>query len=403
MMGKSKSATFTVENLIPYDCPIMLSVSSNCKSMFTLPFVQGLLSKDDLTTISVICTPTRSGTISTSLYLIAFGIQTFEIKMTVHCGNSLIILDNELKFGPTDIYFNGVSKNMLFKNLNNLQAAPVTFKCSSNEISFNKNKELILLPGETREVSVEFKSILSGNRVETVKIASPNNPTRTLGVSAFSGPEISVPVFEDIYFPPTIIGTTSYIRIPFTNIADVPVTIKVYTSSIAPLKFESLDPGLVNRKLLSSCVDSKPFTQGKYTGLVITILPNSTGTWLTNAAFVEIGAFENKIGLFKIPLKTDMIKPRKMEISSHFLYIAIFDYSFLQSANKLKSLDDFISTPFSVPITMEFEESGQLERSSRQTGPAIFKFVHQTRAIFGTQSRFATGSPGQFVSMVFIC
>jgi hypothetical protein len=205
MVGKSKSATFTVENLIPYECPIMLSVSNNCKSMFTLPFVQGLLSKDDLTTISVVCTPTHSGTISTTLYLIAFGIQTFEIKMIVHCGNSLIILDRELQFGPTDIYFNGVSKNMLFKNLNKLQAAPITFKSSSNELLINRNKELILLPGETREVPVEFQSILSGNRSETVKITSPNNPTRTVEVIALSGPEISVPVFENIYFPPTII------------------------------------------------------------------------------------------------------------------------------------------------------------------------------------------------------
>jgi hypothetical protein len=284
MVGKSKSATFTVENLIPYECPIMLSVSNNCKSMFTLPFVQGLLSKDDLTTISVVCTPTHSGTISTTLYLIAFGIQTFEIKMIVHCGNSLIILDRELQFGPTDIYFNGVSKNMLFKNLNKLQAAPITFKSSSNELLINRNKELILLPGETREVPVEFQSILSGNRSETVKITSPNNPTRTVEVIALSGPEISVPVFENIYFPPTIIGTTSYIRMPFTNITDDPITIKVYTSSFAPLKFESLDSGLVNRKNLSSCVDSKPFTQGKSTGLVITISPHSTGSLCINSS-----------------------------------------------------------------------------------------------------------------------
>jgi hypothetical protein len=119
------------------------------------------------------------------------------------------------------------------------------------------------------------------------------------------------------------------------------------------------------------------------------------------AAFIEIGGFENKIGLFKIPLKTDMIKPRKMEVSSHFLYIAIFDYVFLQSVTTTKILSDFFSTPFSVPITMTFEESGQLERSVRQTGPIIFKFANQNRAIFGTQSRFTTGSPGQFVIMVF--
>lgn len=280
MVSKSKVATFDIDNLLPCECPIVLALSNQHRSVFSLPFIQGVLEKEDSTTISILCTPTEKGIINSKLYIVVFGVQIFEIKLSVKCGNSLAIFDNELKFGPTDIYFNGASKGIILKNIDEIQSLPITAECSTNELIFNENKELILLPGEVREIPIEFKASLSGIRKESLKISAPNSPSKMIAISAFSGPEISVPVFEDVYFPPCIGGQTSYVRMPFTNIADVPVKIKIYATKDAPVKLESLEPIFVNRKNPSASVECKVFTDDKYAGLLLNILPNSTGMYI---------------------------------------------------------------------------------------------------------------------------
>lgn len=389
MLNKKKNITFEVENLLPADCPIFLAMSNQFKSMFTLPFTQAMMMKDDTTTITISCIPTISGSIKSRLYLIAFGIQVIEINLTIYCGIALKVLDTELNFGPTDIYYNGAKRNMVLINNDSTHAIPVTAETSTDEIIFNNGIPLILQPLEERSVPIEFKAALCGNRVETVKLTAPNSNTSRIQVLAFAGPELSVPVHEDIYFPPTVCGQTTYIRVPFTNISDGFITYKTQMADNVPVKILALDANIVNSHSNANSVHCEPIKGSQHNGMMVTLAPRTS-------VLLEFGFFGKQTGIFKFSLVTELIQPRFGIIATHFMYVAMMDANFLQSAWSLQSLRDFFVSPYFVPLTSSFEH---VEKVEMGLGSPIFRFVEQSRAIFGPQSRYASQVPCQFVTI----
>ena len=74
----------------------------------------------------------------------------------------------------------------------------MTFKSSTTEVSVNNGESVVLGPNETRKVTVDFLSALSGEREESLSIYAPFSVPKQVTVQAQSGPLVFIPVLENM-------------------------------------------------------------------------------------------------------------------------------------------------------------------------------------------------------------
>ena len=378
----SKTFSLLLENLLPIKCPLVLALSTHSTACFSIPYTQGVMDGSASENLSISVTPNEKGIFLGTLYIIAFGIQIVTVTLKVTCGSSLTVWDEFLDFGPTDIFFDGVCRTLRIMNADVTNSLPITFYRSSEEIMFNQKESLILAPGESREVKVHFSPTLCGMRKELLKLMAPNSVSQSIQILAFSGPELSIPILQDIFFLPYNGKVRLSQQIPITNISGQKVAFTISVPSGFPVTFSVLPATEDTLKY--------QFANENEVGVLIEMDESST-------ILLEIG-IENKFsGLFKIPLTTNLVKPNTHEFCTHYLYALSMPAAEITSPELKKTigLRTFLTIPHTIPVTQNTNEV--TNNAEELMVSNLFGFAEERLFVFGNESRYPSALTGQFV------
>jgi hypothetical protein len=372
---ETRSIALVLTNILSVDCPIVMILKpSKTSSTFQLPQTQTSVAPHDSKTIWVKATPDIEGPLSDVLYIVAMGGQVLRITLTVECGSSLDVLEDHLAFGFTDIFFSPVQKSLTLTNRTK-QRLPIRFTTSTRDIHV---QDVVLDPQQESHVPIQFHSTLSGTRHETVTVFAPNAHPHVVHVTAFSGPYLKLPVFQEMYFPAAILGETTYLRFPITNLFHEPVHTVIslpqgYPIKLGTLPFDSSNPS-------TGDFQAKNVPSGKSDTLRFLIPPLAT-------AIIEIAFTGTKAGTFKIPLYTTMTKPTKMDISTNYLFLyCVSESSLSRTLQNTEELQKWAIQPYFVPLTdpsMFQEKDVVLPRRPTST---VFQLDPPMKVVFGALS-----------------
>ncbi|KAJ3268590.1 Cilia- and flagella-associated protein 47 [Terramyces sp. JEL0728] len=345
-VNESTSAVLLLTNLLPADCStVMVMKLSKYSSYFQIPQSQVVIPARDSKCIIIKGEFPLEKVYNETLIICAFGGQIIKVNLKATVGPQLTILEDKLNFGPTDIFFNRVTKKLNLINRCKETKLLVMAKPSTNEIEFNNGSQLILKPEEEVAVPVRFLSNISGYRQEKLVISCPTMPTKTIPITAFSGPLVKIPAFEDIYFPCILVGQTSFVRIPMVNMSNEAAIVTMSVPTGAPIKFTTMPVDYSTKRTGTSEYATKAFNQGEQTGIKLGLSAFTT-------TVIEISFIGAKAGFFQLQLNSNLLKPFKSDISTHRLLISVMNEDSLTTAlNSTKLLKDFASKPFLQPDT----------------------------------------------------
>ncbi|KAJ3253609.1 Cilia- and flagella-associated protein 47 [Boothiomyces macroporosus] len=377
-INESRTAVLMLTNLLPIDCSaVMVMKPSKYSSFFQVPQSQAVIPARDSKCIVIKGEFPVERTYNETLIICGFGGQLIRVKLRVAVGPQLVILEDKLNFGATDIFFNGISKKINIINRSVDAKLLVMAKATTNEIEFNNGNQLVLKPGEEVAAPVKFLSNISGYRQEKLTLACPTIPPKTISITAFSGPLVKVPVLEDIYFPSILVGQSSFVRIPIVNMSSEAVIITMSVPNGSPIKFVTMPVDYSTRRTGAGEYATKTFTLGDQFGVKL-------GISAFSSAVIEISFVGVKGGFFQVPLITQLLKPHKADISTHRLLVSVLNEDSLTTAlNSTKMLKDFNSKPFMQPIT-DPEEFKQVESPpSKQKKSEMFHLEPSVLTVFG--------------------
>ncbi|KAJ3108170.1 hypothetical protein HDU97_002082 [Phlyctochytrium planicorne] len=344
---ETRKAVFTLQNLLPIDCPsVMIIVPTPGSEFFSLTPSQVVLTPKERRNFSIKFTPSFEDTINATLIVIAFGGEIHRLHLHAICGQPLRILDPKLDFGPTDIYYDKVLRRIHLENKSN-QPHRICWESSSNEIIANNGKSINCKPGESLNVETTFLSTMTGQRNEFLQFFAGNTVFPPVDISAFSGPAVSLPMMEEIFFPTTQTSQPASVMFPITNLSNTLCQCLVSIPPSAPFTIQLMDPETANRKTLekiSLIVEAKPFEGPDSLGVLVTIGPRLT-------AVLEIVFLSSTWGTFRVPLTTMMVKPRKLNIATHYISAVAVNEVYLSRESPVDMIRRFLKSPKSEQST----------------------------------------------------
>jgi hypothetical protein len=390
---ETRAVTFSLANLLPIECSVMVFlIPSEHSSTFQIPNTQLTIAANQLSHLTMTTMPETTGKFESDLVLVCHGGQMIRMKLKVICGQSIKILESQINFGPTDIFFDKVNRHLNIQNNDQENRIPVTFSSTTNEIMINEGNLLILEPGEFHSVPISFLSNLSGSRVEKLTIYAPNSHPINIPVMANSGPPLKIPVHDDIYFSSAFAGQTSYIRLPISNLLSEQCTFTLCVPIGSPIKFDVLPYSYSNHD--EGEFEPKPFQCDFNEGMKLVMPASST-------VVVEVSFLCITSGFFKVPLKCIMSQPRKIDLSSHHLYCAVFDDFFLSTTlNSPVTLYQFYQKPFMhaiTPVAMFDETASTIPK---KTDSDIFQISPPLQTIFGSNNPHRPQESLQFFHLI---
>lgn len=376
-----RTATFCLTNVLPVDCTVVMILVPGENSMrFILPQAQVVIPAHDVKHVTLKASFMKEGHVEETLILVAYGGQIVKIKLKAYCGKSFKILEDSLNFGPTDIFFQGVTKKLTFINQSKEKSLVVSHTSSSNEILVNDGNQIILSPGARVPIPIEFTSDLSGKRVEKLTFFAPNSGgQKIVPVQAMSGPYLKVAVHEDVYMTPCGVGETTFLRLPITNLMSELGFFNISVPAGVPVKLTSclfLYSNSVENKN-QEIYQSKDYIGSGWVGLKVGVPALST-------AVIEIAFSGILEGLFKIPLKIAMLSPKKYDVASIFLYTFIYSEGILQKFfNVDKPLKDFFVKPYLVSVSDTTVFDSAQEADARPVKTDVFRIEPAFQIIHG--------------------
>ncbi|KNC96380.1 uncharacterized protein SPPG_08279 [Spizellomyces punctatus DAOM BR117] len=379
--GDHRVMNFTIANLLPIDCPIvMLTTPSASSSMFQISPTQTVLMPKERKLFQIKFCPTMEGVLLDQLLLVAFGGEVYRIRLDAVCGEALHILDTKLDFGPTDIYYNAVVKRVTLKNRDK-KPLPVSFEASTDELKLNKDVPIVLAPYEEKRVEVEFLSSITGSRQESLTFQAPHTLPHPIEILAFSGPAIWVPVMENIIFPSTPTFQGVCVQIPLVNLTNALSQCLITVPVSSPFNLRLVDPEFANRKPASGgiLIEAKSYEGPDCIGMSLTI-----GARLT--AVIEVEFLSTTWGSFKTPLSISMVKPRKWLVTTMMLNAIAVNELYLSREKPTDFLRRFLANPSAEPATGLLVKRNTDARSDSGTATKtseIFELDPPLQTVFG--------------------
>jgi hypothetical protein len=341
-VGETRVSTFFVENLLPIECHCVLLILNSITPSFSVGSSQTVFQPKEKKSLSIKFNPTVEGAISDSLVLVAFGGEVSKIQLKGHGGESVLLIDKSLDFGPTDIFYGSVSRRLFLQNRDLENEYPIFCETTTNEISINHNQQLSLAPGEMKQVNVSFLSKISGNRQETVQLYAPNSQIPPIEATVSSGQLITIPVMENIYFPTCLTKQSSIVQIPITNTSSNMIQVSLSTPVQTLFTMRLVDPDFSNKKpveKINLAIDMKPFENKESSGVILNIGPRLT-------AVLEVSFLSPVPGTYGTQLTATLTKPRKMVVSVHNLFAISLNESYLTNyIESMDTLQKFLHSP----------------------------------------------------------
>ena len=386
--NESRTATFSVTNLLPVECTlIMIMASGENSTRFHLPQAQIVLPPHEVKHVTMKASFLAEGDIRENLILIAYGGQMIKLRLTAHCGKSMKLLEDNLNFGPTDIFFDPIVKKLTMINMSQKNSLAISYMTSTDEIQINQGKRIILEPGAKIPVPVQFTSNYTGKRIEKITLFAPNSGgSKVIAVNAMSGPYLKVPIYEDIYITPCCAGETTFIRIPITNLMSDIGYFHISVPTDFPVKLVSclfLFANSVENKF-HDVYQAKEYAAAGLVGLKVGLPPLSTSV-------IEVAMIGIKEGFFKIPLKISMLSPRKYDLGSFNLFAFIYNEEMLlKFFNSDKPLKNFFSKPYLHANTEAYVFENIVEFDGKKPRTDVFRIEPSLLTVYGpTAGRLA--------------
>ncbi|TPX70947.1 hypothetical protein CcCBS67573_g06390 [Chytriomyces confervae] len=394
--GDTRTALVLLHNCLPIECTCVVLVTQSDpehEGPFAVPFAssQLVLQPKEKRTINISFSPTLEGSFQEKLVVIALGGDTYNIKLHGNGGQSIKILESKIDCGPTDIYYNSVSRRLFVQNMDSTNHIPVRFQPSSDEITVNHSKDLVLRPGETRPIPVSFLSKFTGIRQESVRISAPNALIQPIQVAAISGPVVSIPLMENIIFPTALTGQPSTAVFPIRNLTGTSTTVQLSLSVNSPFTVKLLESE--SSALLKNAVDCRSFETTEASGYLVTISPYIN-------AVLEISFMSSTWGTFRVPLLASIVKPKKMPIGSYFLNAVAVNDVYMTRERPLPAIRKFLGNP------SQETPSGLLVKKSPNGKPqmaiktsTVFEMDPQTQMCFGAGMRSKMDDVWEYVTL----
>ncbi|KAJ3407855.1 hypothetical protein HDV05_005247, partial [Chytridiales sp. JEL 0842] len=340
--GETRRGVICIQNILPIECPCVLVFQpSETYSMFSITPSQAVLLPNETKQFQITFSPFITGNITDHLLIVSFGGEVSRVSVHGYSGPSVRVLETKLDFGPTDIFYNAVSRKITLINDNDKEYVPVRFESSTYEITVDEGRSIQLLPGETKQVDVKFLSSITGNRQETLQAFAPDSVIQPIEVEAFSGPTVCIPILEDVIFPTTLTMQPVSIKLPITNLSNGSIHCLITLPQNAPFTIKLLDPEYANRKTLervSLTIELKPFEGVDTVGGTLSIGPKLT-------AVLEITFLSSTWGTFRAPLTTQITKPRKLLVGTHYLSAVAVNEAYLSRDAPVDAIARFLANP----------------------------------------------------------
>ncbi|KAJ3141473.1 F-actin-capping protein subunit beta, partial [Physocladia obscura] len=395
--NETRTATIIIQNLLPIECPCILLVSqlqmvSDQDSAFVVPFQwsQPLLMPKETRHVKIQFCPLIDGEFQEKLNIFAMGGNLITINLNGFGGASLKVSETKIDFGPTDIFYNSVSRRLFLENKDPHHELPVRFQSSTNEIDFNSSKELILRPGESRHVGVSFLSRLTGLRQENIRIFAPNSIVAILPVVATSGPLVTIPTTEEIIFPVTLIDHASTVFFPIRNLTQSHAHLQLLLPLNSPfsLRMMEADP------TIKQTFDLKQFESPDAFGFNVTISAH------TNAV-LEIVFLSSTWGTFRAQLTTTTIKPKKILVATNFLSAVAINDVYMMREKPLLSIRKFLSSPSKeTPTGLLVKKTLDVRQVEMRTKTSeVFELDPPTQTIFGFSLKSKSEDVWEYVTL----
>ena len=222
-------------------------VASNCAVHFqaNVPFrvspSQCLLQVGEVKRFEVLFEPRAECRVSGILVIRGMGIEAYEVEISGIGGQSLLVLDDSIDFGPTDVWdpqhrrrgsggekamqtggdtnvqqrmANQNVKALRLQNMGTRCELPIFFRASSNEIVVH---DIIIQPGMKKEVPVELRPARAGVWSGSLTINAPNAEPTVVPLRSFVGPLVGFPVGPEVFFPCACPNETKTLRLPIIN------------------------------------------------------------------------------------------------------------------------------------------------------------------------------------------
>ena len=232
-----RSLPLYVENvgLVPSNCAVHFQSSGPFRASPT----QCLLQTGEMKRFEVLFEPRVEGPVSGVLVVRGMGTEAYEVRISGTGGQSLVVLDDSIDFGPTDVWepqympphtktvlampssdtlspvrgmVNQYVKVLRLQNVGTCHL-PVSFRASSNEIVAG---DICIQPGMT-EISVELRPAQPGPWSGSLTINAPNAEPSVVLLRSFVGPLVGFPVGPEVFFPCARPNETKTLRLPIVN------------------------------------------------------------------------------------------------------------------------------------------------------------------------------------------
>ncbi|KAJ3071797.1 Ribonucleoside-diphosphate reductase large subunit [Podochytrium sp. JEL0797] len=339
--NETRTAVVLLHSNVSIECPCLALVSQSVPEQdcpFAVPFSwsQPLLLPKEKKSIKILFKPTADGVFKEKLYIIAMGGDVYSVDLKGTGGPTIKVSEEKLDMGPTDIYYNSVSRRIFVENKDPVNEIPVRFHVSTDEIEVNHCSDLMLSPGEVKAVNVSFKSKFTGYRHESFKITAPNALVPPIAVVAVSGPAVLIPVMEDIIFPATIAGAASSVYIPIRNLSSSPAHLQISMPQNSPFTIKLIEAE--NSVISKSSIELRPFETAEASGCSVTVTAHMT-------AVLQIFFKSSATGTFRVQLTTSTVKPKKAVVATHFLNAVSINESFMTRETPLPQIRKFLASP----------------------------------------------------------
>ena len=311
-VGQYRTAHVQVENLVPYEVSctyLILKLSVSSSSAFETPLSDLVLQPREKKNLQVKFRPEEEGIFSELLLVVSVGGEVIRVKLAGRGGSALKLYDTKLDFGPTDVHYEGVTKRLFLQNKFTDRILPVSFEPSTNEIVVNNGKPVILKPNEGRKIDVEFTSSITGSRFECITIRAPSSSVELVQVLAFSGPTISVPVFETSYLPLAMTSMPSSLYFPIANKSDLTIQLLITIPTKTPFALRGTDIELSSTKVMPGNIEMKLFESRDALGILVNLAGKMTAT-------AEVLFMSAVPGNFRTTVTIQQMKPKKMIIGT---------------------------------------------------------------------------------------
>ncbi|TPX31055.1 hypothetical protein SmJEL517_g05513 [Synchytrium microbalum] len=328
--GEVRTLPLCLQNVLPVETTIILVIApSSSSEAFTVVQSQFALQPRERRVIQVKLTSSSDNTIKDRLIVVAMGGELHEIVLLADGRDALRVLETEIDFGPTDIYYGAAKKRITLQNRDLARPLHVLVESSTNELVLNHGHTIVVPPGGEERVVAEFLSCMSGQRQETLTLRVPSSAPINLEVVAFSGPALLIPIFETVCMPITLVDRPTVVAIPLINLSAWTIQCQVVAPNASPFKFDVVDrnPGVSFQAL-----------DGQAVGAFVTLAPRA-------GFLLQVTFTPSSPGTYRYAMNTQMMKPRKWQSYTHqFVGVAVTP-DYISRAKPLQGLRRYLDAP----------------------------------------------------------